>query len=85
MDKPENTQELKEDGLLVRAIIRAWKDDEYKKSLPEDLARLVPENPAGVVDMLAGELGLDPEVSAVPSTYGTKCSEGWRCLSVSKC
>lgn len=31
-------------------IIRAWKDEEYRLSLSEDLLAMLPDNPAGLVE-----------------------------------
>jgi mersacidin/lichenicidin family type 2 lantibiotic len=37
-------------------IIRAWKDEEYRLSLSETERGLLPDNPAGVVDLTAAEM-----------------------------
>lgn len=69
---------------VVRNIIRAWKDDEYRQSLPADVQKLLPDNPAGFINLVEAELESNP-TRMLPSTYATRCSEGWRCLSVTKC
>lgn len=38
-------------------IIRAWKDEEYRSALGEGESALVPENPAGIVDLSDDSLG----------------------------
>jgi mersacidin/lichenicidin family type 2 lantibiotic len=62
------------------AIIRAWRDDSFRKTLPEELQRTLPDNPAGVIDLLAAELEIDGATDDLPRTYATACSRGWRCL-----
>ena len=32
-------------------IIRAWKDEEYRLSLPEEQRALLPDNPAGLLEL----------------------------------
>ena len=32
-------------------IIRAWKDEEYRESLSEEERALLPENPAGLIEL----------------------------------
>ena len=34
-----------------RDIIRAWKDEEYRESLSEAERALLPENPAGIIEL----------------------------------
>jgi mersacidin/lichenicidin family type 2 lantibiotic len=38
-------------------IIRAWKDAEYRNSLTEAQRSLLPENPAGLIELTDMELG----------------------------
>ncbi|HKS30082.1 MAG TPA: mersacidin/lichenicidin family type 2 lantibiotic [Pyrinomonadaceae bacterium] len=38
-------------------IIRAWKDEDYRRSLTSAERALLPENPAGVVELTDAELG----------------------------
>ncbi len=51
-------------------IVRAWKDQEYYNSLAAKEQALVPENPAGVIDLSEDDLsgivgaGTDPQFSA---------------------
>jgi mersacidin/lichenicidin family type 2 lantibiotic len=65
---------------VARNIIRAWKDEEYRHSLPAHLRELLPENPAGLVDLIGAELDGGPPVAILPNTLATRCSDGWRCL-----
>ena len=37
-------------------IIRAWKDAEYRNSLTDEQRALLPENPAGMIELTDGEL-----------------------------
>ncbi|HEY9674768.1 MAG TPA: mersacidin/lichenicidin family type 2 lantibiotic [Waterburya sp.] len=39
-------------------IIRAWKDPEYRMSLSEEKRAQLPENPAGLIELTDGEMGL---------------------------
>ena len=39
-------------------IIRAWKDEDYRMSLSEAERRMLPTNPAGLIEISDGELGL---------------------------
>jgi mersacidin/lichenicidin family type 2 lantibiotic len=38
-------------------IIRAWKDEEYRLGLSEAERALLPENPAGLIELTDAELG----------------------------
>ena len=38
-------------------IVRAWKDEEYRSSLTDAQRAALPENPAGLAEMPAAELG----------------------------
>ena len=38
-------------------IIRAWKDEEYRLSLTEEQRSLLPDNPAGLMELSEGDLG----------------------------
>ncbi|NJR66509.1 MAG: mersacidin/lichenicidin family type 2 lantibiotic [Leptolyngbyaceae cyanobacterium CRU_2_3] len=38
-------------------IIQAWKDESFRNSLSDDLQALLPENPAGLVQLTDAELG----------------------------
>jgi mersacidin/lichenicidin family type 2 lantibiotic len=38
-------------------VVRAWKDEEYRLSLPEAERSRLPDNPAGLIELAAGDLG----------------------------
>ncbi|HEV8487003.1 MAG TPA: mersacidin/lichenicidin family type 2 lantibiotic [Blastocatellia bacterium] len=38
-------------------VIRAWKDEDYRMSLSEAERRMLPTNPAGLIDISDSELG----------------------------
>ena len=42
----------------VSTIIRAWKDEAYRQSLSDAERALLPENPAGVLELTDAELAL---------------------------
>ncbi|HEV2854527.1 MAG TPA: mersacidin/lichenicidin family type 2 lantibiotic [Thermoanaerobaculia bacterium] len=63
-------------------VIRAWRDAEYRNSLPEDVRAALPEHPAGFAavddDLLKGVSGsatlrfcTTPDASCVPP--GSQC------------
>jgi mersacidin/lichenicidin family type 2 lantibiotic len=54
-------------------IIRAWKDEDYRQSLSEAERALLPEHPAGLIelagaemDSVRGGLGPVPQVATAP-------------------
>ena len=47
---------MKEDAMTKKDIIRAWKDAEYRQSLSEAERDMLPEHPAGLVDLTDAEL-----------------------------
>ena len=66
-------------------VIRAWKDESYRQSLSEAEQNLLPDHPAGLIelndadlDAVTGSIG-----SEIPQTYATVCTYGWRCYSAS--
>lgn len=56
-------------------ILRAWRDHDYWLSLTERQRSRVPENPAGVVELMDVEL---THVSGMTHTF-THCSESCTC------
>ena len=42
----------------IQKTIRAWKDADYRRSLAPEEQALLPENPAGLVDLSEAELGM---------------------------
>jgi mersacidin/lichenicidin family type 2 lantibiotic len=61
----------KENIMLLEHIIRAWKDEDFRNSLSAKERALLPENPAGLVELE------DTELRAVGGMTGPKCS--WYC------
>jgi mersacidin/lichenicidin family type 2 lantibiotic len=58
-------------------IIRAWKDEDYRLSLSEAERALLPEHPAGLIELAAAEMdgveggqGLTAHCSTAPSICG---------------
>jgi len=59
-------------------IVRAWKDEAYRASLTEEERKLVPENPAGLVELSDMELeGIaGGKTDVIINSYGaTACCE----------
>lgn len=54
--------------MLHEDIIRAWKDPEYRMSLSEEERSQLPENPAGLIELM------DAEMVAIGGGY--YCPEG---------
>jgi mersacidin/lichenicidin family type 2 lantibiotic len=44
--------------MLLDKIIRAWKDPEYRQTLNEEEQELLPENPAGAIELTDEELDM---------------------------
>ena len=42
--------------MSYRDIIRAWKDEEYRLSLSEEQRAVLPEHPAGLIELADAEL-----------------------------
>jgi mersacidin/lichenicidin family type 2 lantibiotic len=57
--------------MIYEHIIRAWKDEDFRNSLSDEERALLPEHPAGLVELT------DMELSAVGGMTGPKCS--WYC------
>ena len=68
-------------------IVRAWKDENYRSSLSEEQRALLPENPAGAIELTDMDLeqvegaGTTLPVGTVGccQTYWT--CDFWKCLS----
>jgi mersacidin/lichenicidin family type 2 lantibiotic len=56
-------------------IIRAWKDEAYRRSLSEADRASLPMNPAGVVELT------EAEAQAVEGKAGACCAKTHSCLS----
>ncbi|WP_392534164.1 mersacidin/lichenicidin family type 2 lantibiotic [Nostoc sp. C117] len=48
-------------------IIRAWKDEEYRKNLSEQQRSQLPENPAGIVEL--SDAQMESIAGGRPETY----------------
>jgi mersacidin/lichenicidin family type 2 lantibiotic len=58
-------------------IIRAWKDEEYRRSLGEGERRLLPDHPAGIIELSDAQLGFaggEEEATLRLETWG--CCNG---------
>ena len=64
-------------------VIRAWKDEEYFTSLSETERNLLPENPAGVVELSDLEL-MNAAGGQIPTTVFTISALG-SCYSCVTC
>jgi mersacidin/lichenicidin family type 2 lantibiotic len=52
-------------------IIRAWKDEEYRAGLSESERALLPENPAGIIELADEQLGMAGGEEAATWSWGT--------------
>lgn len=69
-------------------IIRAWKDTDFRNSLSDKERELLPEHPAGVVELTDTELGA--AVGGRPLSYGgcpnsTECTDLQGCTNIWMC
>jgi len=56
--------------MLLDTIIRAWKDPEYRRNLSPDQQALLPENPAGAIELTDDEL----EMATGGNSYSSNSS-----------
>jgi mersacidin/lichenicidin family type 2 lantibiotic len=67
-------------------IIRAWKDEEYRSALGETESALLPENPAGIVDISDESLGkvggYTVTIQCTGNTWGEICTEFYASLAL---
>lgn len=56
-------------------IIRAWKDEEYRQSLGDGERRLLPDHPAGIIELSDSQLGF---AGAEETTFRL---ETWGCCN----
>ncbi len=66
----------KERFMNTKIIIRAWKNEEYRLSLSEAERRLLPENPAGAIDLSDAQLDM---VAGGGSFDTTPCTTSLAC------
>ena len=67
-------------------VIRAWKDEAYRDSLTAEQRALIPDHPAGIVDLgddalrlvTGGLIEIDPDPNPKPQT-GTNAAEACWC------
>jgi mersacidin/lichenicidin family type 2 lantibiotic len=57
--------------MKTNSVIRAWKDEEHRLSLSQAERALLPEHPAGVIDLTDAEMG---------SAAGGRPTANWLCL-----
>jgi mersacidin/lichenicidin family type 2 lantibiotic len=58
-------------------MIRAWMDENYRRSLNETERAKLPPHPSGLIELADAEL--EVVVGRMPNTYATNCSLGCRC------
>jgi mersacidin/lichenicidin family type 2 lantibiotic len=56
VDLPTKSFKNKENTMSYLDIIRAWKDEEYRLSLSEEQRAVLPEHPAGLIELEDAEL-----------------------------
>ena len=57
-------------------IIRAWKDEEFRRSLTDEQLAQLPEHPAGAIEIQAADR--DEAAGFFPSTRGRGCTNNRR-------
>ena len=62
-------------------IIRAWRDEEYRLGLSESERSMLPENPAGAVELTDADLA----EAAGADTWTEPCLYSWRFFSLGCC
>jgi mersacidin/lichenicidin family type 2 lantibiotic len=62
-----------------RDIIRAWKDPEYRDRLSAAQRALLPDNPAGLVEL--SDTDLDAAAGGAPVSVGWPCPRTYYCSS----
>jgi mersacidin/lichenicidin family type 2 lantibiotic len=56
VDLPTKSFKNKENTMSYLDIIRAWKDEEYRLSLSEEQRAVLPEHPAGLIELEDADL-----------------------------
>jgi mersacidin/lichenicidin family type 2 lantibiotic len=62
--------------MSIQDIIRAWKDAEYRESLNQHQRALLPEHPAGLIELTDADIGL---------VAGAAFEHSFVCSYVSEC
>jgi mersacidin/lichenicidin family type 2 lantibiotic len=57
-------------------IIRAWKDENFRQQLSEKERALLPEHPAGAIELAEADLGA--VAGGLPPITKTDCASYWR-------
>jgi mersacidin/lichenicidin family type 2 lantibiotic len=68
--------------MSVEKIIRAWKDESFRHTLSAAERALLPEHPAGLIDLTAAELDALTAGAASPggpATIPTRCAYDPEC------
>ena len=60
-------------------IVRAWKDEAYRDSLPEEVRAQLPQNPAGIIDLGDDALALVTGGLEAPPQTGTNADAACWC------
>jgi mersacidin/lichenicidin family type 2 lantibiotic len=67
-------------------IIRAWRDEEYLLDMSEELRALLPEHPAGLIELSDEELGVVVGgLRAGPTALDCSANSGWCCSQIPSC
>ncbi|HKS26454.1 MAG TPA: mersacidin/lichenicidin family type 2 lantibiotic [Pyrinomonadaceae bacterium] len=73
-------------------IVRAWKDEDYRQSLSEAERAMVPQNPAGMIELddrdlgaVAGGTVFMPEAAMSERLLSFGCCTIWDECSLSNC
>ena len=61
--------------MKTRDVIRAWKDAAYRESLSEEDRSLVPQNPAGLVELTDEQLKQASGLSGIIVTTFKTCTD----------
>jgi mersacidin/lichenicidin family type 2 lantibiotic len=80
MDLPTKSIKDKENTMSYRDIIRAWKGKEYQRSLSEEQHVVLPESPAGLIELedvdldnAAGGTGCGDSQKTIAAYPGSNC------------
>jgi mersacidin/lichenicidin family type 2 lantibiotic len=55
-------------------VIRAWKDEAFRNGLSESERALLPENPAGTIELTDAQLNASAGGLRIGPTYDTACN-----------
>jgi mersacidin/lichenicidin family type 2 lantibiotic len=60
---------MQQQTMSYKKIIRAWKDANFRDTLSEEQCALLPEHPAGTVELTDAQLGKAAGGKNIPSSY----------------